>query len=72
MVAFKRHNSFILSLQCENMASDEKKLLKMAIIAGASRALQFKREQRYATDEDAIQHVAHSSNDIISKLDTEE
>lgn len=54
------------------MAKDEKKMLKMAIIAGASHALKFKRDQRYSTDDEAIQHVTKNANDILSKLDAQD
>ena len=51
---------------------NEKKKLKMALISGASHALEFKRENTNASDEEVIQHVNRESNDIIEKIDSEE
>lgn len=51
--------------------ADNKKLVKMALVSGASHALKFKRENRFASDEDAIQHVTRESEEILKKLDSE-
>jgi len=50
----------------------EKKMLKMALISGAAHALEFKRQNPGASDEEAIQHVSRESNEIIEKLNSEE
>ena len=51
---------------------DTKKLVKMALIAGASAALKYKREHPSASDEDAIQHVTRESSTIANTLDSTE
>ncbi len=51
---------------------DAKKMLKMALIAGASHALQYKREHPHASDEEAIQQVNRESGKIVTKLGSDE
>ena len=48
------------------------RLLKMAIIAGASKALKIKRRERMMSDEEVLKEVSNESEDIISKLDSDE
>lgn len=48
------------------------KRLQIAVISGASHALKFKKENPYASDEEAIQHVAREMNSIISKVNSED
>ena len=50
----------------------EKKVIKMAVISGAAHALEYKRNNPRASDEDAIQHVTRESESILRKLDSEE
>ncbi len=47
------------------------KKVKMAIIAGASRALAHKKVDSRATDEEILQEVSRETAEIIRKLDTE-
>ena len=53
------------------MAGNEK-MLKMALVSGAAHALEYKRNNPRASDEDAIQHVTRESNQILEKLGSEE
>lgn len=46
--------------------------LKIALVSGAAHALKYKMQNPNATDEDAIQHITRESDNIISKLDSEE
>lgn len=50
---------------------DEKKKLKMAIISGASHALEYKNKNISATDEEAIRHVTKKANEILNKIEVE-
>lgn len=45
------------------------KRVKMALIAGAARALEYKRKNPKASDEDAIQEVSKHADEISTKLD---
>lgn len=49
---------------------NEKKRLKMALIAGAAYALKFKTKHSNSSDKETIQHVSRESNEILKKLDT--
>ncbi len=51
---------------------DEKKKLKMAIIAGASEAMKYKNEHPSATTEEVIRHVSSQSSEVVSKINTEQ
>jgi len=44
----------------------------MAIISGAAHALEYKSKNPKASDEETIQQVSNKSDEIISKLNTEE
>lgn len=46
--------------------------IKMAVIAGASEALKFKRIHPKSSDEDIMQFVADNSEKIAGKIDLEE
>ncbi len=46
-------------------------LLKMAVIAGASKALKFKAENVRWTDEKVLQKINKEIKEIIDKLDEE-
>lgn len=50
------------------MAVDEKRI-KMAIIAGASRAVAYMRKNRMADDDEVIRHVSENAHDILEKID---
>ena len=50
----------------------EKKVLKMALISGAAHALEYKRQNPRASDEEAIQHVSRESDRIIKKINSED
>ena len=43
--------------------------MKMAIIAGASRALKFKDKNIRATNEEVIRHVAENVDEILEKIE---
>ena len=64
------NNPFKLLIPKLNMAKKEK--IKIAVVAGASRALKYKALHPRATDEDAIQHVSREVDEIIENLDKEE
>ena len=51
---------------------DEKKKLKMAIIAGASEAMKYKDAHPSATAEEVIRDVSAHSSEIVSKINTEQ
>ncbi len=51
---------------------ENEKRIKMALIAGAAHALKYKHKHPNASDEEIIQHVNRDSEEMISKLDTEE
>jgi hypothetical protein len=50
---------------------DEDKRLKMAVIAGAAQAYRYKEENPRATEQEVIQHVSDSSNEILENIDEE-
>ncbi|HVY01673.1 MAG TPA: hypothetical protein VHA12_02840 [Candidatus Nanoarchaeia archaeon] len=45
------------------------KRVKMALIAGAAHALEFKRKHPNASEDDAIQDVSRNADHIAKKLD---
>lgn len=45
------------------------KRVKMALIAGAAHALEFKKKHPHASDEDTIQDVSRNADKISKKLD---
>ena len=47
-------------------------MLKMALISGASNALQYKREHPHSSDEEAIQHVNREAGKLVTKLGSDE
>ncbi len=51
---------------------DEKKMMKMAIIAGASEAMNYKNKNPSASTEEVIRHVSAQSSEIVSKINTEQ
>jgi hypothetical protein len=51
---------------------DENKRVKMALIAGASHALNYLKQNKRATHEEAIQHVSEISDEIVDKIDRED
>nr|AQS33386.1 hypothetical protein [uncultured archaeon] len=52
--------------------SNEDYRIKLAVIAGASRALKFKDKQPKATNEETIKHITENITEIIDKIDEEE
>ena len=48
---------------------DEDKRLKMAIIAGAAKAIRYKERKPRATEQEIIQKVASEVKDILKKID---
>jgi len=51
---------------------DEKKRMKMAIIAGASHAMKFKMQNPGATDEQVLQHISKEAGNILKNIDDED
>lgn len=51
---------------------EEKKRIKMAVIAGASSALSYKGKKPSATESEIINHITRNINEIIEKIDLEE
>ncbi len=47
-------------------------MMKMALIAGASEALKFKREHPKASDEEALQHVNRESTGLVTKIGSDQ
>ena len=47
-------------------------MMKMALIAGASEALKFKREHPKASDEEALQHVNRQSTAMVSAIGSDQ
>lgn len=50
---------------------EEERKIRIAVIAGASRAARFKEENPNATEDQVVQHVTENVTNIISKIDTE-
>ena len=50
---------------------EESKKLKMAIIAGASRAIRYKEIKPRAPEQEVIQHVTDKAEEILNKIDQE-
>ena len=48
---------------------DEKKKMKMAIIAGASHAMNYKQKNPGATEEQVLQHITKEANFILENID---
>jgi hypothetical protein len=48
---------------------DEKKRLKMAIIAGAASAAKYMKNNRNSTSDEAIRHVTKEINQIAENID---
>jgi hypothetical protein len=49
---------------------DKKKMMKMALISGASHALKYKRSNQNASDEEVLRHINRESDEILSKIDS--
>lgn len=45
--------------------------LKLAVIAGASKALGFKRKNPDASEQEVIQHVTEKADEIVKGIDEE-
>ena len=50
------------------MEEDEARL-RMAAISGAAKAARYKEENKFATEEQVIQHVTDNVEEIIKKID---
>jgi len=48
---------------------EEEKRLKMAIIAGAAKAIRFKERNPKALEQEVIQHVTENVGEILEKID---
>lgn len=53
------------------MAKDDKKM-KIAVIAGAAEALDYKSRHPRESDDRAVQHVTKKVREIIKKIESEE
>ena len=51
---------------------NETNRLKIAVISGASHALQYKREHPNASDEEILQYVTRETSHILDKVGKEE
>jgi len=51
---------------------DENYKLKMAAIAGASRALKFAHKNPRANEDEVLRHVTENLQEIIKKIDSED
>jgi len=51
--------------------ANENKRIKMAVIAGASKALNIKAKERMISDEEVIQKVNRQMDTIVSNIDKE-
>lgn len=49
--------------------ADIKKRMKLALIAGASSAAKFMRENRMATPDEAVRHVSKEADNIVNNID---
>lgn len=49
----------------------EDEMLKIAVMAGASRAVKFKEENWKATPEEVLRHVSSAMPEIISNIDSD-
>ncbi|MEK6929009.1 MAG: hypothetical protein AABW65_03605 [Nanoarchaeota archaeon] len=47
----------------------EEEKLKMAIIAGASCAMDYKEENPFSSSEETIRYVSEKASEILSKID---
>ena len=47
----------------------DKKMVRMAIIAGASHAAEFLKKNRFADADDAVKHVSENIDLILEKID---
>ena len=50
----------------------DKKMMKMAIIAGASHALKYKSQKLNASDEEILQHISKEAGRILENIDDED
>lgn len=50
---------------------DKKKMLKMALISGASHALKYKRQNYHASDDEVLQQINREADEILAKLGSE-
>ena len=48
---------------------EEKKKMKLALIAGASAAAKFMRENRMSTPDEAVRHVSKEADKIVDNID---
>jgi len=48
---------------------EDEKRLKMAVIAGASRALKYKEKERMISDEEVLQMVTRDVDEILKNVD---
>lgn len=46
--------------------------LKMAIVAGASHALNYKNKNIRASDQEILQHITATAEEIVKKIEDEE
>ncbi|HIG94843.1 MAG TPA: hypothetical protein HA283_04575 [Nanoarchaeota archaeon] len=51
------------------MIEDKNKVVEIAVIAGAAHALEYKKKNPRASDEEAIQHVNKECKNILRRLD---
>lgn len=49
--------------------NETERLIRVAAMAGAARALKFKEANWRATEDEVLQHISDNLNDIISRID---
>ena len=51
------------------MKENDEKIVKMAMIVGATKALEFMESKRRATKEDAIQYISDNMAEFLQEID---
>ena len=49
--------------------ADKNKILKIALISGASHALAYKEKNSKATEQEILKHIAEEADNIVGKID---
>lgn len=49
--------------------ADEAKRMKMAVIAGASRAMAYLKKNKYADEDEVIRHISENAHEILEQID---
>lgn len=49
--------------------ADSERRIRMAIIAGASRALKFRNQKPHSTEDEVLRHVTSNLSEILENID---